>query len=66
MIYYTVWRAKTEEVAASGTAEECARTLGRSRSSFYCLVSRVRSGKLRKWLVYAERDGKGEGYEDGA
>lgn len=55
MTYYTVWRAKTEEVAAAGTAEECARTLGRSRSSFYCLVSRVRSGKLRKWLVYAER-----------
>ena len=58
--YYTVWRAKTEEVAAAGTAEECARALERSRSSFYCLVSRVRSGKLRKWLVYAERDGEDE------
>lgn len=64
MTYYTVWRAKMEEVAASGTAEECARVLGRSRSSFYCLVSRVRSGKLGKWLVYAERDGKSEGEEE--
>ena len=24
------------------------------------LVSRVRSEKIRKWLVYAERDGKDE------
>lgn len=52
--YYTVWNAKTDELIACGTAEECATVMGRSIADFHTMVSRVRSGKNKKFVVLVE------------
>lgn len=49
--YYTVYDAKTDVIVASGTAVECAKTMDRSLASFYCTVSRNRSGKHHKYSI---------------
>ena len=52
--YYTVWNMKTDEMVASGTAQECAAIMGRSIADFYTMVMRVRKGKNRKFAVQVE------------
>ena len=53
--YYTVYSNKTDEIVAFGTAEECTKQLGlASIDSFYCLMSRNRSGKLHKYTVLVD------------
>ena len=49
--YYTVYNAKTDDVVASGTEVECAKAMHRSLASFYCTVSRNRSGKHHKYSI---------------
>ena len=50
---YSVYLNKTDmPIIIDGTADECAKALGRSRSSFYCMVGRVRSGRNKKYSVY--------------
>lgn len=56
MNYYTVYNAKTDEVVAGGTARECAKQMKRSLASFYCTVSRNRSGKHHKYTVVIDQD----------
>ena len=53
--YYTVYLNKTEEIIASGTAEECARQLNTTTGVFYCIKSRAMSGKIKKYSVVTER-----------
>ena len=52
--YYTVWNAKTDELVADGTAAECAAIMGRSRTDFYTMVSRVKRGINKKYVVLVE------------
>ncbi|WP_026499278.1 hypothetical protein [Butyrivibrio sp. WCD2001] len=49
--YYTVYLKKNEEVVATGTSKECAKQLQCSVGSFYSLVSRSISGKIKKYDV---------------
>ena len=56
MNYYTVYNAKTDEVVACGTARECAKQMKRSLSSFYCTISRNRSGKHHKYSVVIDQN----------
>lgn len=49
---YSIYDAKTDlPIVIDATAEECARVLKRSVDSFYCLVSRVRKGKIKRYEV---------------
>ena len=51
---YSVYSRKTDMLLAFGTARECAKALGLTLGSFWSMVSRVRTGKNRKYLVYLE------------
>ena len=57
---YTVYDNKTDKaIIYDGTAQECAKALGRSRNSFYCLVARGRAGRIKRWSVikrYCDED----------
>ena len=49
---YSIYDTKTDlPIVIDATAEECARVLKRSVDSFYCLVSRVRKGKNKRYEV---------------
>ena len=49
---YTVYDNKTDRaVIYDGTAAQCAAALGRSKKTFYNLVDRVRSGRIKRWSV---------------
>ena len=52
--YYALYRRGTDELVCSGTAKECAEALGILRTSFDSLVSKVKSGKNKKWEVYVD------------
>lgn len=52
--WYTVYLRETEEVLASGTATQVAGALGMSMNTFWCTVSRCRSGKNRKYEIEIE------------
>lgn len=55
--YYAVYRAKDDKLLVSGTARECQLKLGLSSvDSFYCMVSRVKSGRNRKYEIYDEEE----------
>ena len=56
---YFVWREKTDELVACGTARECARDMGIQLPSFYSEVSRTRSGKHTYYKIMVE-DLRGE------
>lgn len=47
--WYTAYLRETEEVLASGTATQVAGALGLTMGSFYCAVSRSKSGDNRKY-----------------
>lgn len=49
---YTVYDNRTDfPIIVDGTAVECASALGRSRDSFYCLVTRVQQGKNKRYTI---------------
>lgn len=50
MIWYTVYLTDTDEIVASGTAQECIKALGMTRGSFYSTVSNAARGKNRKYV----------------
>ena len=53
--YYTFYREDTEEIVAFGTADQCIKKLRiKNINSFYSLVSRVKSGKNKKYKVVVE------------
>lgn len=52
--YYAVYLRKNDMLIASGTARQCATAMGRSKNSFHCMVSRVESGKNKKFEIYKE------------
>lgn len=49
---YTVYLTKNDEIVASGTAEECAKQMGMSKSVFRTTVSRAKTAKRKKYEVY--------------
>ena len=57
-MFYIVYLAKDDSIVATGNAEECARQMGRSVNSFHCLVSRVRSGKNKKFEISSSKEGE--------
>ena len=49
---YTVYDNRTDKaIIYDGTAAECAKAMNRSRASFYCVVDRVRKGKIKRYTV---------------
>ena len=49
---YSVYDNKADfPLVVDATAEECAKALKRSVNSFYCLVSRVWKGKIKRYTV---------------
>lgn len=57
-VFYIVYLAADDSIVATGNAEECARQMGRSVNSFHCLVSRVRSGKNKKFEISSSKEGE--------
>lgn len=55
MIWYTVYLTDTDEIVASGTAQECIKALGMTRGSFYSAVSRAMLGQRAKYTFFKER-----------
>lgn len=55
-VFYIVYLAADDSIVATGNAEECARQMGRSVNSFHCLVSRVRSGKNKKFEISSSKE----------
>ena len=57
---YTVYDNRTDfPVIVGGTATECAKAMGLTIESFYCAVSRARSGATKRWTIMKEySDGK--------
>ena len=54
MIWYTVYLTDTDEIVASGTAQECIKALGMTYHSFYCTVSRSTRGQRTKYTFFKE------------
>lgn len=53
--YYTVYLAKDDSIAASGTAQECVKQLGmKNLNSFYCMVSLNKKGLHKRYEVYID------------
>lgn len=57
MKYYAIYRKKTDELLASGTAKECQKQMGfKTPQVFYCTVSRVYRGLSSKYEVFVDED----------
>lgn len=54
MHWYTVYERKSEQILVSGGGVQCAKALGMSMNTFWCTVSRCRSGKNRKYEIMIE------------
>lgn len=52
--YYALYLRKTDELVCSGTAEECADTLGITTRAFYVMVHKALHNKVKKWDAYVE------------
>lgn len=51
-IKYSVWDNKTDmPVIIDGEARECARAMDLTISSFYCTVTNVRKGIIKRWTI---------------
>lgn len=49
---YSIYDNRTDfPIVIDSTAEECAAAMKRSVKSFYCLVNRVRTGKIKRYAV---------------
>ena len=57
---YFVWREKTDELVAYGTARECSEKMGIKLSSFYSEVTRTRSGQHKYYKILVENLGGDE------
>ena len=55
---YTVYNNKTDmPIIIDGTAEECAKAMGMTLSSFYSAVTHSRTAKIKKWYIEVVRLG---------
>lgn len=63
-LVYSVWDNRTDElVIVDGEAAACAKAMKLSLASFYSTVSRVASGKLKRWTIRKRfLDGEGDVY----
>ena len=52
--YYTIYRAKDDEILAFGDKESCAAMLGISQKSFYSMIADVHAGRNKKYEIYSE------------
>ena len=53
---YVVYEVESGEIVLVGSAKECSEFMGITKDSFYCHISRLRSGiikKGRKYVAYA-------------
>lgn len=53
--YYTVYENKSDSIVAFGNAEDCAKQMHRSLSSFYCTVNRNRKGLHHKYTIVIDK-----------
>ena len=54
-MYYTVYDARTDDVLAAGNAVQCAAMLGCPNArTFHSVVSKVRCGRVKKYVVVVE------------
>lgn len=60
MIYYTLWDNLTDEIIASGNAEECAKAMGMSVNTFRGTVSKITHKKIDKYSVIKQNIKKEE------
>lgn len=54
-IYYTVYLKVSDEVVCSGTAEECARSMGKTLNGFHSMVSKNQLHRQNKYEIYKEK-----------
>ena len=54
MRWYTEYDAAIEEILANGTSAHCAKVLGLTLDSFYCAVTRSRTGTQNKYEFVVE------------
>ncbi len=52
--WYTIYSAHDDEVLALGTLDQCAKTLGRSRSGLIMLISNVKTRRNFAYTVVRE------------
>lgn len=52
--FVTVYDAKTDEILACGSREECGHVLGKDLDSFRNFLFKVKSGKSRKYTIAIE------------
>ena len=51
-IVYSIWDNRSDRtVIIDGEARECAKAMNLSMSSFYCCVTKVRNGIVKKWTI---------------
>ena len=56
--YYAVYDSKSDTIVAYGNAEECSRKLKMNAHTFYSMVSKVKSGKNKKYEIVISRKGE--------
>ena len=52
--YYALYLRKTDELVCSGTAKECAASLGINTRSFYKMAHTAKHNQCKKWDVLIE------------
>ena len=51
-IVYSVWDNRTDElVILDGEADDCAKAMNLSASSFYSTVTKVKKGIVKRWTI---------------
>ena len=49
---YVVYDIESGEIVLVGSAKECSEFMGMTKASFYCHISRLRSGMIKKGRKY--------------
>lgn len=58
-LWYTIYDAATDDLLAIGFARDCGRILGISTGSVNSLISRVKTGKNKKYTIVRENLAEG-------
>ena len=65
--YYTVYDNKTDEIVAFGSSKECMAKLGiKDIEQFYALVSKTKSGLIKKYSVVVDEEPEEQPNSNGA
>ena len=53
-MWWTVYDAGTDNVLACGRTSECAKAMGKNEGNFVSMISKVRNGKVRCYVIVRE------------